>query len=793
MNMIEENKQQKNEKVNEIQADTSKKDDIKSSNNSEYKLVIGDIEYKIKFSKAKNEENSLSVILVDSENSITEYFQCIYSIEKLISCCNVFQLFDQNIDEIIKFICKNFEDNKNLVGIYKDDLQFTLKMKLINEQNKEEQIFSIKMDKIKLNQEEINTKFVQEIRDLNKKIADSKKYQADFKKIIKVLVEEIQSLKDDNLFKDDLLTKIILRLNNLENQKSKQKGKGKMTRTKNSNSNTLGTNANPFMSKNLKNQKNNNNNINKDNSQMNMYGIDYGYSERADESFISSMSNLNLCKDMENRINYDIENIFKDTDSEFNFQDNMMEKKGKKNAKQKNQKKKKVNKYEQKPDNLNYGFPNNQMNMPAQNNFMNQNQNNQNNQNDNVSSQIMKIINSGSNYKGFIPKSLRTEQNENALTFPKNNPIPITNTSNYNNNKTEPLEGKKEENKLLSSRLVDIINNDKHPSYIPKFMRKNINDTTENNNNTFNANTNVSTNNNININNNELKINPFPEKNKNSIELKINEVKFIPKKIEVKQEIIKQEEPKKEEPKKEDTIKQEKPKKEETINQKDPKIDESKKEETKKEMIDNNTKSSELDNNNDTDMSKVEKVQVIKIAKNTTLTELDSKIITDQKELDLLENRLKQKVNFKLKGLAYKLIYRASKDGEKEFHSHCNNCHQSLCLIKTSDGYRFGGYTKLDWSGRNIEKIDSYSFVFSLDYLKIYNVKKGKNSIFCDGDYGPCFSGVFYITHEMLSNESECCSYSESNYNGIEYDYEFTDGNRFFYIDELEVFKINFY
>ena len=759
MNTVEENTQQQIKKVNETQTDTTKKDDVKSPNNSEYKLTIGNKEYMIKFTKEKNEENNLLIILVDNENTITEYFQCIYSIEELISCCNVFKLFEQNIDEIIKFICKNFEDNKNLIGMYKDDSQFILNMKLINEENKDEQIFSIKMEKIQLNQEEINTKMIQEIKELNKKISESKQHQNDLKKIIKILVNEIQTLKDDNLFKEDLLTKIIHRLNTLESKKLKIKGKGKTTKN---NPTTLGNNINPFMQKNLKNQKINI--INKDNSQMNMYGIDYGYSERADESFISSVSNLNLCKDMENRINYDIENIFKDTDSEFNFQDNMIEKKGKKNTKQKNQKKKKTNKYEYKPDNLNYGFQNNQMNMPIQNNNINKNI--QNDIDNNVSSQIMKIINNGGSNKGFIPKSLRNEKNENAPTFSKTIPT----SSNSNNNKVESLEQKKEENKPLSSQLINIIKNNKEVSFIPKFMRKNLNEAAENNTNI--AKENIFNNNNINTNNNELK--------------------NIPKNIEIKQETVKQEKTLKEEPKKEEILKEE-IKKEETENEKiinDTKLNKSI---DNNEIKINNTLSSDKNTNSNINLSEVEKVQVIKIAKNTNVKELDSKIITEQKELDLIEDRLKQKVNIKLKGLTYKLIYRASKDGEKEFHSHCNNCHQSLCVIRTSDGYRFGGYTKLDWSGRNIEKIDSYSFVFSLDYLKIYNVKKGKNSIYCDGDYGPCFSGVFYITHEMLSNESECCSYSESNYNGIEYDYEFTDGNRFFYIDELEVFKINFY
>ena len=754
--MIEEKNQQQNGNLEENKTENTKKEEVKVQNNTEFRLAIGNTEYMIKFSKPKNEENSLLVILVDNENTITEYFQCIYSIEKLVNSCNVFQLFGGNMDEIIKFICKNFEDNKNIVGMSKNNSQFILNMKLINEENKEEQVFSVKMDKIKLNQEEINLKLVQEVKELNKKMIETKRYQNDLKKIIKILVEEIQTLKDDNLFKEDLLTKIILRLNTLESQKGKMKGK-KMPHGKNINTNMLGNNINnaPFIPKNLKNPKAGN----KDNSQM--YGIDYGYSERADESFISSMSNLNLCKDMENRINVDIENMFKDTESEFNLQDSMLDKRGKKNVKVKNPKKKKVNKYELKNDNVNYDFPQNQNNPANQNNL------NNNTNNDNVSSQIMKIINSGGSNKGFIPKSIRNEQQ-----------------NTQNNNKTE-TEDKNDEQKNISIKLSDIIQNNKQASYIPKFMRKNVTDTNEKNNttNTANTNTNQNINNNTNtttnnVSNNELKVNTTTD-NTN----KKNEITNIPKKEEPKKEDVKKEDPKDEEPKVEEEHKKEKSKKDEV------EVEVDKKDKANKEKINND---SDQNVKNDADPSQVEKIQVIKIAKNTPIKELDSKIITDQKELDLIENRLKQKVNFKLKGIAYKLIYRATVDGEKEFHSHCNNCHQSLVIIKTTDGYRFGGYTKLDWSGRNIDKVDSFSFVFSLDYLKIYNAKKGKNSIFCDPEYGPCFSGAFYVSHKMLHEESELCLYNDSNFSGMEYDYEFT-GNQFFYIDELEVFKVNFY
>ena len=84
----------------------------------------------------------------------------------------------------------------------------------------------------------------------------------------------------------------------------------------------------------------------------------------------------------------------------------------------------------------------------------------------------------------------------------------------------------------------------------------------------------------------------------------------------------------------------------------------------------------------------------------------------------------------------YKLLYRATKDGNKasSFHQKCDNISGTLTVIKTSKGMRFGGYTEKTWNGNQVNKKDNkgIAFCYSLDLFKIYNnTDKARSSIRC--------------------------------------------------------------
>ena len=76
------------------------------------------------------------------------------------------------------------------------------------------------------------------------------------------------------------------------------------------------------------------------------------------------------------------------------------------------------------------------------------------------------------------------------------------------------------------------------------------------------------------------------------------------------------------------------------------------------------------------------------------------------------------------------------KDGDSatKFHEKCDNIGPNLSIIKTKENIIFGGFTMNNWSPYINNKKDDLAFVFNLQNKKIYNIKKGYNSIYCNKD-----------------------------------------------------------
>ena len=62
------------------------------------------------------------------------------------------------------------------------------------------------------------------------------------------------------------------------------------------------------------------------------------------------------------------------------------------------------------------------------------------------------------------------------------------------------------------------------------------------------------------------------------------------------------------------------------------------------------------------------------------------------------------------------LLFRMSEDGVdfNTFHKKCDNKGETIIFIETENGYRFGGYTELDWDNYSNEKTDESTFLFLL-------------------------------------------------------------------------------
>ena len=167
---------------------------------------------------------------------------------------------------------------------------------------------------------------------------------------------------------------------------------------------------------------------------------------------------------------------------------------------------------------------------------------------------------------------------------------------------------------------------------------------------------------------------------------------------------------------------------------------------------------------------------------------IDSKIITKKEELDFISDRIQNTEILKKKQIYYKLLFRATRDGTNNMHFHgkCDGIPNTISIIQTTKGYKFGGYIEKEW---NITdgwvNDDEKSFIVSLDSMKIYNGVKGKAKHCCCDNVGPQFN-CFDLGINMFSYSN---FYGLNCYAGMNLN-EINGGEEKFLPKEFEVFQI---
>lgn len=175
---------------------------------------------------------------------------------------------------------------------------------------------------------------------------------------------------------------------------------------------------------------------------------------------------------------------------------------------------------------------------------------------------------------------------------------------------------------------------------------------------------------------------------------------------------------------------------------------------------------------------------------------MDSCIITKRKEYDFIIERIKKidENNEEIKNNKIKLslIYRGTRDGDeaKKFHKKCDKYKNTLIVIETKKGLRFGGFTSESWSG-NGDKVDKNAFCFSLNKTKIYNWTKGKSSIYVSPSSGPTFGNcVFEIKDNFLEFGGLCSE--DYFYDNQQTQCDINNGEEQFDIVDMEVFFVSY-
>lgn len=211
-----------------------------------------------------------------------------------------------------------------------------------------------------------------------------------------------------------------------------------------------------------------------------------------------------------------------------------------------------------------------------------------------------------------------------------------------------------------------------------------------------------------------------------------------------------------------------------------------------------NSGSNSKSNNNKNDEEKEIKseenknVEVVNNKENepeTTEFLTNGDIIKSKKELDLISNKIIN--NEQDKKVLYVLLYKGTRDGDSAntFHQKCDGIPNQLVVVQTKKGQRFGGYTSHGFDSTSNGIKDSDAFLFSLDKMETYDAIKGKETITCESNYGPCFgwSSDLAIPDKFFTNPGEV----QKRYNRFQtkLDFELTGGDPKFDFEEVEVFQ----
>ena len=186
------------------------------------------------------------------------------------------------------------------------------------------------------------------------------------------------------------------------------------------------------------------------------------------------------------------------------------------------------------------------------------------------------------------------------------------------------------------------------------------------------------------------------------------------------------------------------------------------------------------------------KEEIVKLKKEIG-EELNSDILTNKDEKIMVFNWIKQ--NAKLK---FNLLFKATRDGDRisKFADKVKGKSPTLVLIKTKTGYKFGGYTTVEWdmTGSYTFKRDENAFIFSINNKKKFSIKKEDEGYAICGDPNHFAFGrghVLTIWDNFFSNDNSKDYLYNYSY-GTTSSYELTGGANKFYVEECEVYQVIF-
>ena len=168
-------------------------------------------------------------------------------------------------------------------------------------------------------------------------------------------------------------------------------------------------------------------------------------------------------------------------------------------------------------------------------------------------------------------------------------------------------------------------------------------------------------------------------------------------------------------------------------------------------------------------------------------------ILLNEEEKNMVLNWILQRMKIENKKIEMNLLYKLTTHGDSSsnFHNYCNGKGYTLTLVRTTKGYRCGGFTTQNWGSCGSYINDKNAFVFSLEFRELYPINiDGTNAIYDNSSYGPTFGNGhdLYIANSCSQNFSSYCNFPYS-YHGLKQRC-LVGGTYNFKVNEIEVYQI---
>jgi hypothetical protein len=166
----------------------------------------------------------------------------------------------------------------------------------------------------------------------------------------------------------------------------------------------------------------------------------------------------------------------------------------------------------------------------------------------------------------------------------------------------------------------------------------------------------------------------------------------------------------------------------------------------------------------------------------------------NQNDMDKFLYKIKTSLTeYQNKKIQIKLLFDTSNDGKEVriCHTKCNNIPNTFSIVTTTKGKKFGFFRSIAINGNGDWKQDNKAFFYSFDKNKLYKIKNDKNAVKFDENY--------YINTINFSLDGDILSAKYSipdkntmnlNFDGFLDEYEFTCGEKEFYVKKFEVYQL---